>query len=281
MVGAGVMGAGVAQALAEAGHDVVLVDLDHETLDHCRAEIRKGVAMARLLRKDQPKRDPDEVLARVQPTTDYEALGKTTFVIENATERIEVKEPIYRKLDEVCAAGSVIAANTSAIPIGTLASFTNRAPHVLGMHFMNPVPLKPTVEVIRAERTSDETIATALDLLATIGKEGIVVRDRPGFVSNRVLMLMVNEAVGVLEDDVASAKDIDHLFVACFGHKMGPLETADLIGLDTIVDTLHVLTEAYGERYRPAPLLERLVSEGKLGRKTGEGFHRYGRARAG
>lgn len=281
VVGAGVMGAGVAQALAEAGHTVVLVDVSDAALEHCREEVRKGVAMAKLLRRGDTPPDADAVLARIDATTDYGDLAHVGFVIENTTESVELKEEVYARLDGVCPPATVFAANTSAIPIARLAAATHRGDRVLGMHFMNPVPLKPTVEVIRGEHTSDDTIAVALELLASMGKDGIVVRDSPGFVSNRVLMLTVNEAVGVLEDGVASAKDIDHIFTTCFGHKMGPLETADLIGLDTILNTLVVLQDAYGDKYRPAPMLEKLVADGHLGRKTGQGLHAYGRARTG
>ncbi len=277
VVGAGVMGAGVTQALLEAGHVVVLVDVDEAALRRARRDVHRGIASRALFTPAAERTDVDAALRRVIDTTDYAMLGDVEFVIENTTEKVAVKEAVYAHLDEVCPPPAVLAANTSAILIEQLAACTGRPTQVLGMHFMNPAPMKPAVEVIRARETSDATLATALDLLASMGKEGIVVGDRPGFVSNRVLMLTVNEAVGVLADGVAPAEDVDRVFTACFGHKMGPLETADLIGLDTILLSLEVLRDAYAsDRFEPAPLLRELVGRGDLGRKTGRGFFSYG-----
>lgn len=274
VVGAGVIGTGVAQSLAQAGHSVVLVDSSQEALDQVEDGIDRGVAMAALLTGTRV--DADELLTRVTSSTDLGALKDVAFVIENATEDRSVKAGIYPVLDEVCLDDAVFAANTSAVPIDKLASLTRRPDRVLGMHFMNPVPVKPTVEVVRGPRTSDATLATVIELLATMDKEAIVVNDSPGFVSNRILMLMVNEAIAVLEGGVAPAPDIDRIFKTCFGHKMGPLETADLIGLDTILNTLRVLVEETGDtKFTPAPLLVKMVSGGDLGRKSGRGFHRY------
>ncbi|MDQ3957815.1 MAG: 3-hydroxyacyl-CoA dehydrogenase NAD-binding domain-containing protein [Actinomycetota bacterium] len=277
VVGAGVMGTGVAQSLAEAGHRVVLVDVSEEALGRVEPELRKGLSMSALLGKKEGRRPVDEVLAAIETTTDYERLGRVDFVIENTTESVDVKSEIYPRLDALCPPHAVFAVNTSAIPIGRLAALTERPEKVIGMHLMNPVPLKPTVEVIRGARTSDETVRIALDLLGTMGKEGIVVNDSPGFVSNRVLMLTVNEAIAVLDDGVASAVDIDRIFKTCFGHKMGPLETADLIGLDTILNSLVVLRDSFGDaKFEPHPLLSKKVDSGELGRKSGRGFHDYG-----
>jgi 3-hydroxybutyryl-CoA dehydrogenase len=274
VVGAGVMGAGAAQALSQAGHDVVLVDVAGDVLDHAMAEVRRGVRMSALL--GGGRHNPDQVVARIHTTTAYEDLGAADFVIENTTERLAVKREVYPRLDAACRPETVFAANTSAVLVAEIASWTNRPDRVLGMHLMNPVPLKKAVEVIRGPQTSDATLATALDLLASMGKQGITVNDAPGFVTNRVLMLEVNEAARVLSEGTAGARDIDRIFRECFEHKMGPLETADLIGLDTIVDTLDVLREQLGDpKYEPCELLAGLVRDGHHGRKTGRGFHDY------
>jgi 3-hydroxybutyryl-CoA dehydrogenase len=274
VVGAGVIGAGVAQALAQAGHDVVLVDTSQDALDRVVEGVKRGVAMAALLTRE--RLDADDVLQRITRTTDYQALSPASFVVENATEDEAVKAAIYPRLDETCREDAVLAANTSAVPIAKLASLTRRPDRVLGMHFMNPVPLKPTVEVIRGPETSDATIDAALDLLESMGKEGIVVKDSPGFVSNRILMLTVNEAIAVLQEEIAPAEDIDRIFKTCFGHKMGPLETADLIGLDTILNTLKVLVAETGDgKFTPSQLLVEKVSAGEIGRKSGRGFYAY------
>ncbi|HXO22211.1 MAG TPA: 3-hydroxyacyl-CoA dehydrogenase NAD-binding domain-containing protein [Thermoanaerobaculia bacterium] len=277
VVGAGVMGVGVAQNLAQTGHQVVLVDVADAVLAKAREEIRKGVRFQGMFKKGAGGEGADAVLSRIRFTTDVAELGDVDFVIENATEKWDVKKGIYERIDAVCPERAVFAANTSAIPITRIASATRRAPRVLGMHFMNPVPLKTAVEVIRGYHTSDETLDTAKGLLAKMGKEAIVVNDSPGFVSNRVLMLTVNEAIFLVQDGVATAEQIDHLFKSCFGHKMGPLETADLIGLDTILYSIEVLHECFNDsKYRPCPLLKKMVDAGLHGRKNGKGFYDYG-----
>jgi 3-hydroxybutyryl-CoA dehydrogenase len=277
VIGAGVMGVGVAQSLAQAGDRVVLVDLSDAVLDRARVEIRQGVRFQGMFSKTGPKVGVDEILGRIQFTTSLEDLAEVEFVIENVTEKWEIKREIYPRIDAICRPEAVFAANTSAIPITRIAGATARAPKVLGMHFMNPVPLKPAVEVIRGFHTTDETLRCALDLLARMGKEGIVVNDGPGFVSNRVLMLTVNEAIWLVQDQVATAEQVDHLFKTCFGHKMGPLETADLIGLDTILYSIEVLYECFSDsKYRPCPLLRKMVDAGLHGRKNGKGFYDYG-----
>ncbi len=192
-------------------------------------------------------------------------------------EKWEIKRDLYPRLDAVCPERAVFAVNTSCISITRVAGLTGRPDRVLGMHFMNPVPLKPMVEAIRAFHTSDETLETARQLLRQMGKDCIVVGDLPGFVSNRILMLTVNEAVFVLQDGVATAEQVDQLFKTCFGHKMGPLETADLIGLDTILYSIEVLYDSYNDsKFRPSPLLKKMVDAGLLGRKSGKGFYDYG-----
>jgi 3-hydroxybutyryl-CoA dehydrogenase len=286
VIGAGVMGTGLAQNLAETGHDVVLLDVSQEILERARQEVRKSLRFQGFFRKKEKTEtppippapaSPDAVLARIRWTTDHEDLSAVDFLIENATENWEIKKGIYERIDPICPERAVFAANTSAIPITKIAGVTRRAPRVLGMHFMNPVPLKPAVEVIRGYHTSEETLATARALLAQMGKEAIVVNDSPGFVSNRVLMLTVNEAVFLVHEGVASAEQIDHLFKSCFGHKMGPLETADLIGLDTILYSLEVLYEELEDsKFRACPLLKKMVHAGLHGRKSGKGFYDYG-----
>lgn len=276
VVGAGVMGVGVAQALAQTRHRVVLLDVEAKILEHAMREIKNNVRMQGLFNKKEGAESTSTVLERITPGTDYQLLKDADFVIENVTEKWEIKKGVYAQLDEVCADTCNFAVNTSAIPITRVGSITRRADKIVGMHFMNPVPMKPVVEVIRGHYTSDQTIATALQLLAQMGKEGIVVNDSPGFVSNRVLMLTINEAIFLLQDQVASAEDVDRIFRSCFGHKMGPLETADLIGLDTILLSIEVLYESFNDsKYRPCPLLKKMVDAGLHGRKSGQGFFSY------
>lgn len=275
VVGAGVMGVGVTQNLAQTGHDVVLLDRTDAILDRARQEIYKQLRFHKLMHKAEPI-NIDETMSRITATTDYAPFATADFVIENATENWEIKRDIYPQLDAVCRPEVVFAANTSAISITRIASTTQRPANIVGMHFMNPVPMKPTVEVIRGFHTSEQTIATAQQLLAGMHKTGIVVNDMPGFVSNRVLMLTVNEAVFLVQDQVATAEDVDTIFRQCFGHKMGPLETADLIGLDTILYSIEVLYESYNDsKYRPCPLLKKMVDAGLHGRKNGRGFYTY------
>jgi 3-hydroxybutyryl-CoA dehydrogenase len=277
VVGAGVMGAGVAQVLAETGHAVTLVDVSPAQLEQCQREIRRSLRFRRLLGRSGAAPEGDDALERIAPTTDYERLGAVAFVIENVTEDVAVKREVYGRLDAICPPDTLFAANTSAISITRIGSWTRRPASVVGIHFMNPVPLKPMVEVIRGHHTSDATLARTQELLAAMGKQWVVVNDAPGFVSNRVLMLTINEAIFLLHEHVASADDVDRIFKGCFEHKMGPLETADLIGLDTILRSLEVLYESYCDgKYRPCPLLKKMVDAGLHGRKTGRGFYDYG-----
>ncbi|MCA1995169.1 MAG: NAD-binding protein [Coleofasciculus sp. S288] len=276
VVGSGVMGIGVAQNLAQTGHQVILIDVSEEILEKANQEIRKNIRFQGLFNKKEKAENPEEILNRIQFSTNYKLLDRVKFIIENVTEKWSIKKEIYPQLEAICPESVVFAANTSAIPITRIASATKRASKVLGMHFMNPVPMKPTVEMIRGYHTSEETIETAKNLLAQMGKEGIVVNDSPGFVSNRVLMLTINEAIFLLQDQVAVAEEVDRIFKTCFGHKMGPLETADLIGLDTILFSIEVLYESFSDsKYRPCPLLQKMVDAGLYGRKSGKGFYSY------
>lgn len=276
IVGAGIMGRGVAQAAAQKGMQVVLLDVSNEILTAADNEIRQAIRFAAMLDKKSDAVSADDVCQRIEFTTDLAKLAQADFLVENVSEKVTIKQALYPQLDTVCKSDCVFAVNTSAISITRVGSWTRRADKVVGMHFMNPVPMKPLVEVIRAHHTSEATIDTARQFLAQLGKEAVVVNDMPGFVSNRILMLTVNEAVFVVQDQVSTPRDVDRIFKGCFGHKMGPLETADLIGLDTILFSLDVLYESYNDpKFRPAPLLRKMVDAGLHGRKSGEGFFKY------
>lgn len=276
VVGAGVMGVGVAQNLAQTKHHVLLIDVSEAILERAKQEIKNNLRFQGFFQKTEKAENLDEILNRIKFSTDYQVLEEAEFVIENTTEKWEIKQEVYGKIDAICPKDSVFAANTSAIPITRIASVTKRADKVVGMHFMNPVPMKPMVEAIRGYHTSEETIETAKKLLDRMGKECIIVNDAPGFVSNRVLMLTINEAIFVVQDRVASAEEVDLIFKTCFGHKMGPLETADLIGLDTILYSIEVLYESFNDsKYRPCTLLKKMVDAGLHGRKSGKGFYTY------
>jgi 3-hydroxybutyryl-CoA dehydrogenase len=277
VIGAGVMGTGVAQNLAQHGFQVVLIDLGEDVLEHARNEIRNNVRFQAFLTRDKSKvHDPEDVVGRIQFTTDYAPLNKAFFVIENVAEKWEAKQAVYPQLDAVCPENAVYAVDTSCFPITRIGALTNRPEQVVGIHFMNPVPMKPTVEMIRGHHTSEQTIGVAKNLLAGMNMDCILVNDSPGFVSNRVLMLTVNEAIYLLQEQVATAEKVDGIFKKCFGHKMGPLETADLIGLDTILYSVEVLYESFNDsKYRPCPLLKKMVDAGLLGQKSGQGFYKY------
>lgn len=276
VVGAGVMGRGVSQNLAQTGHQVILLDVSPEILEQAKNEIAQNIRFRALFTKSEKLESPKKILERITFATDSALLSNVDYVIENVIEKWAIKKEVYVQLEAVCPAQCIFAANTSAIPITRLAALTQRASKVVGIHFMNPVPLKSTVEVIRGFHTSDETMETTQQLLTQMNKEGIIVNDSPGFVSNRVLMLTINEAIYLLQEQVASAEDIDRIFKACFGHKMGPLETADLIGLDTILYSIEVLYESFNDsKYRPCPLLKKMVDAGLHGQKSGQGFYSY------
>ena len=273
VIGGGTMGCGVAQCLADAGRRVVVFEPVASARESGPGRLRDGVRLAGMLKRS--RRGPDEIAADVRWTDRWSELGTVSFVIEAGPERVPVKEEAFRLMEEHCPRDAVFASCTSAIPVSRLAARTRRSEQVLGMHFMNPAPLKDAVEVIRTERTSEATLEEATGLLSAMGKKALIVSDAPGFVSNRVLMLTVNEAATVLQQGTADAATVDAVFQECLGHPMGPLRTADLIGLDTIVDTLDVLREFTGDpRFEPCALLTRLVGEGRLGRKSGgPGLH--------
>jgi len=274
VVGAGVMGIGVAQNVATGGHDVVLVDTGEEVLADARAAIHRNCRLSRMM--GGPALDPDEVLSRITTAVGLEALAKAELVIENVTENWEVKREVHAELDRVLPADTVVVANTSAIPITRIASVGSHPERVVGVHFMNPVPAKPVVELIPGFHTTPETLQRTRDLLSSMGKRWVDVKDASGFVSNRVLMLTINEAAYLVHEGVATAESVDDVFRGCFGHPMGPLETADLIGVDTILYSVEVLYEHYADsKYRPCPLLKQMTDAGLHGRKSGRGFYTY------
>lgn len=275
VVGAGTMGAGIAQCVAAAGLPVTVVDPDPAAAERARCAIRAALRSSVLLGRGPRPGELAGITDRIGWSRHVEELREATLVIESVTERVAVKYRVLAELDRVCAPTAVFASGTSAIPIADLAARTTRPERMLGLHFMNPAPLTEAVEVITTAQTAPGTLATALDFLRALGKRGIVVGDGPGFVINRVLMLAIAEAAAVTESGTGAAT-VDALFEGCLGHRMGPLRTADLIGLDNVADTLAVLREATGDgRYRVPDALATLVENGHLGRKTGRGFHAY------
>ena len=275
------MGSDLAQVLAGSGYDVILIDVSQDALERARHNIGQSLRLQRLLGTAKGGTDRARVLERITFTLDYGAFAGVDFVVETVTEDWETKARVFRTVDQACPPHCVLSSNTSVIPITKLASETDRPEQVIGTHFMNPVSLKPMVEVIRGYHTSEQTIATTTSLLEGMGKDCIVVNDSPGFVSNRVLMLTVNEAIFLVHEQVATADEVDRLFKSCFGQKMGPLETADLIGLDTVLRSIEHLHDNFKDsKFRPCPLLQRMVQAGLHGRKTGQGFYAYGRPTA-
>jgi 3-hydroxybutyryl-CoA dehydrogenase len=269
VVGAGQMGGGIAQVMAASGRRVSLHDAAPGAVERGLETMRKS--LTRLAEKGGA--DPDEVLARVEPVADF---VPADLMVEAVVEDAAVKEGVYRRADEVLPGEAVLASNTSSIPIGSLAAATSRPDRVIGMHFFNPVPLLQLVEVVRGSQTSDETAEAITELARELGKTPAVANDFPGFVSNRILMPYINEAVWALHEGVAEPEAIDTIAKLGFNHPMGPLALADLIGLDTCVAIMEVLRDGLGEtRYEPCPLLRNLVDAGKLGRKSGAGFYIY------
>jgi len=269
VVGAGQMGAGIAQVVAASGRRVSLHDAAPGAAERGLETMRKS--LARLAEKGGA--DPDEVIARVTAVDD---LVPADLMIEAVVEDASVKEDVFRRADETLPPEAVLASNTSSIPISTLAAATARPDRVIGMHFFNPVPVLKLVEIVRGKETSDETAEAITELAGELGKTPAVANDFPGFVSNRILMPFINEAIWALHDGVAEAEAIDTIAKLGFAHPLGPLALADLIGLDTCFAIMKVLQEGLEDaRYAPCPLLEELVNAGKLGRKTGEGFFIY------
>jgi 3-hydroxybutyryl-CoA dehydrogenase len=276
VIGAGNIGTSVVTDLVLHGMRAVVVDTSADKLRKSLCDILQNIRFAPLISKTLPQLSRDEALQRMVFTQNLEDVSDSDFIIENVTEQWEVKHPLYERLDAIMPPSVCFGVNTSCLSITRIAAVTNRPASIVGMHFMNPVHLKSTVEVIRGFHTSEPTLEVANQLFAQLGKEAIVVKDFPGFVSNRISHLFMNEAAMVLQDGVAAAEDVDAIFRKCFGHKMGPLETADLIGLDTVVRSLDVLYESYQDpKYRCCPLLKKMVHAGLLGRKAGKGFYVY------
>ncbi len=276
VVGAGTMGIDISIDLALHNINSVLVDISEEILENAKAEIRRIVRLAPLLDAKLPRMDVDAVLERIKFTTALEDVGNCDFIVENVTEDWKIKEKVYQQLNIICNPEVIFAANTSCISITKIAGAANRPELVIGIHFMNPVYLKKTVEAIKGYHTSEDCIAATKSFLKQIEKTAVLVNDLPGFVSNRISHLFMNEAAFVVQDGVATPAQVDAIFKKCFGHKMGPLETADLIGLDTVVDSLEVLYQSYQDsKFRCCPLLRKMVDAGLLGKKSGQGFYSY------
>jgi 3-hydroxybutyryl-CoA dehydrogenase len=276
VVGAGVMGASLALDLAAHGYRVLLLDLTVELLEAARERITQDFRFVRMMRKDSVPDSAEVVLSMIDFVTDYRRFEEVDVVIENVTERFEIKKDVYAELESACRDDVIFGVNTSCISITRIGSLMRKPENVIGMHFLNPVPLKDLVEVIRGQRTTDETVAATGRFLERLGKKAIVVNDLPGFVTNRILMLTINESAWVVQDGVASPEQVDTIFRRGFGHKMGPLATADLIGLDTVLDSLLVLHESYQDpKFRACPLLRKMVDAGDLGQKSGKGFFKY------
>ena len=275
VIGAGTMGTGIAHVSALSGFDVTLVDIEQNLLEHSLTSIKKGLKR----QVDKGKISQDEMnaaLVRIQTITEMKSLSSEDIVIEAATENKEVKISIFSELDTFCPEKTILASNTSSISISLIASATNRPEKVIGMHFMNPVPIMKLVEIIRGKLTSDETTEKVKNLVEVLNKIPVECNDSSGFVSNRILMPMINEAVCCLADGVATAEAIDKIMTLGMAHPMGPLTLADLIGLDICLAIMEVLHRDMGDnKYRPCPLLEEMVSAGNLGRKTGQGFYSY------
>lgn len=276
VIGAGQMGSGIAQVCAQSGYDVTLHDVKDEAVEKGLAGIER--LLSRNVEKERMTEDEkQEVLNRIAKSTNLETAAKDVdIVIEAVIENVDIKKDIFRQLDKYTPEHTILATNTSSLPITDIASVTNRPEQVIGMHFMNPVPVMKLVEIIRAIQTSDETYEVIADMTKKLYKTGVESQDFPGFIANRILMPMINEAIYTVYEGVASIEDVDTVMKLGMNHPMGPLTLADFIGLDTCLYIMEVLYEGFGDsKYRPCPLLRQYVQAGWYGRKTGRGFYTY------
>ena len=275
VIGAGQMGNGIAQVAASAGYEVLMIDIKEEYVDIGMATIQKS--LSKLVSKERiSQSDADDTLARISTTTDRVECADVDLVVEAVPEILDLKTSIFSELDEICKPECILASNTSSISISTIANATNRPEKVIGMHFMNPVPIMKLVEIINGDQTSEATNSSVVEAAEKMGKIALSCNDSPGFVSNRILCPMLNEAILTLEEGVAEPEAIDGIMKLGMNHPIGPLALSDLIGLDTVLHIMNVLHEGLNDdKYAPAKLLQEMVDEGKLGRKSGEGFYKY------
>ena len=277
VIGAGTMGNGIAHTFAQKNYQVTLIDVSEQSLEKALSTISKN--LDRMVSKDKiSESEKSQTLANIQTITEInkDVLSGTDLVVEAATENLEIKLQIFENLDSLCPDKTILASNTSSILISTIAGATTRADKVIGMHFMNPVPIMKLVEVIKSKETSSQVVSTIMELSKNLGKVPVEVNDAPGFVANRILMPMINEAIHTLNEDISSVEGIDTVMILGMSHPMGPLFLADFIGLDVCLSILNVLYQGFNDvKYKPCSLLEELVKNGKLGVKSGEGFYDY------
>jgi 3-hydroxybutyryl-CoA dehydrogenase len=274
VIGSGTMGSGIAQVSAQAGYETTMIDVKQEFLDRGLGIIK--TSLGKFVQKGKIQREEmNETLARLHTSIHMQSAAKDAdYVIEAVFERAEVKLPIFGQLEDICPEQTILASNTSGIPVSLLASATRRPKKVIGTHFMNPVPLMKGVEIVKTLLTSEQTLKLSLDFVKSLGKETVIVKDSPGFVTNRIVTLVMNEAAKLLEENLASIEDIDKIEKLSHNWPMGPFELADLVGIDVIVDLLEGIYQQTGwERYKPAPLLKRMVEIGYTGKKVGKGFY--------